>query len=350
MGKTPIEWTAGGSTWNPIRARNVETGGVGHYCEKVSPGCANCYAATMQKRFRNHIRYNAADRGKVELFLDEEVLTYPLRWRKPQNIFPCSMTDIFGGFVPDEWIERIFDVMFEAKRHTFQLLTKRAGRLYDFVSRSAFLSNAPLENLWLGVSVENQREADERIPYLLQTPAAVRWVSAEPLLGAVDLEVALPCRRCKGRGWYLERFSDNHGTPCRYCIDMAQKHGTYVRERQFVKRGDSYIHWVVAGGESGSGARPMHPDWARSIRNQCVAAGVPFFFKQWGRHAPALDWNKRVEDLVPVYLDGAAEVKGHEHEKPTMMRRFGDKKAAGRRLDGRTWDEFPTASPAAAQD
>src|SRR5687768_10794037 len=116
MTTTKIEWTrnsdgSAGKSWNPIRARNLETGGVGHYCEKVSPGCANCYAARMQPRFKNKIRYNAADRDKVELFLDGDVLREPLRWRKPQNVFVCSMTDLFGYFVPDEWIDRIFAVM-----------------------------------------------------------------------------------------------------------------------------------------------------------------------------------------------------------------------------------------------
>src|SRR3990167_1499279 len=123
---TGIEWTD--ATWNPIRARNKDTDGVGHFCEHVSEGCRNCYAERMQPRFGNPIRYAAQDREKVELFLDEEVLTAPLRWRKPRMIFVCSMTDLFADFVPDDWIDRVFDVMLQTD-HKYQVLTKRAERM-----------------------------------------------------------------------------------------------------------------------------------------------------------------------------------------------------------------------------
>jgi protein gp37 len=134
MTDTKIEWT--NKTWNPVRARNLETNGIGHFCEKISPGCANCYANRMQPRFRNKIRYNAADRDKVALFLDERVLIEPLHWRAPKMIFPCSMTDLFADFVPDEWIDRIFAVMSLAPQHTFQILTKRPERMRDYLAEA----------------------------------------------------------------------------------------------------------------------------------------------------------------------------------------------------------------------
>lgn len=233
-----IEWT--GSTLNFIRARNLETGGDGHYCEKESPGCAGCYSERMQPRFKNNIRFNAADRDKAEIYLDEKVLTQPLRWQKPRLIFPCSMTDICGPWVKDEWLDKFFAVAALTPQHTYQVLTKHPDRLRDYLARRSeewtemgisetaetLLTNSdevfklssvlgdlkphlikagwawewdyqdaklvyeggiPLPNVWIGTSVENQKYADKRIPELLKIPAAVRFLSIEPLLGPVKL-------------------------------------------------------------------------------------------------------------------------------------------------------------------
>lgn len=352
--KSKIEWTE--ATWNPIRFRNHATGGVGHFCEKVSPGCAHCYAATMQKRFKNHIRYNAADRDKGELFLDERVLTQPLRWKRPRMIFPCSMTDLFGPFVEQEWIERIVAVMSACGQHTFQVLTKRPERMRAFFAettlsecqatycarmtineertpvrgldrirdtsaingtRGAKVGEGnywPLPNAWWGVTVESQ-EYVERIEQLLATPAAVRFISAEPLLGPLDLD----CTPWPN-GWErpIDDISDG--------IDPLR----FPR---------ASLDWVIVGGESGPGARPMHPQWVRDLRDQCTSAGVPFFFKQWGEWHPAVFENGEGDICYP---DNEAEHQFREHAfgDGTHMLRFG-KQAAGRLLDGREWSEFP---------
>jgi len=284
MGDTKIEWTE--KTWNPIRARRISNDERGWYCEHVSEGCRNCYAEKMNRNtyFGNGLEYKPSTLPQVELFLDEKILQQPLHWSTPQNVFPCSMTDLFGRWVKDEWLDKIFQVMYDAKRHIFQCLTKRPERMFDYVSRSAYLSNAPLPNVWLGVSVEDQKTADERIPLLLQTPAAVRWISAEPLLGPVDLSSSIgtyDCMNCGYRGFdcyepkKAERVDGDFKCPkCGAVLEfgMAENSPSLTS-----------LGWVVAGGESGPKARPMHPDWARSLRDQCVAAGVPFFFKQMSK-------------------------------------------------------------------
>ena len=255
---TKIEWTD--ASWNPIRARNRKTGAVGHYCEKISPGCAQCFASAMQPRF--HMpeflgrveRVHFGDNKGVEVFLDEKILDQPLRWKKPRMIFPCSMTDLFGAWVPDEWIDKILTVMALCPQHVFQVLTKRAERMASFISHCRFnkldaaarsmgytlefagipLVPWPLKNIWAGVSVENQDQT-KRISWLRKTPAAILWLSLEPLLGPLELDL-------------------------------------------------SGISWLVIGGESGRTARPCQLEWIRSIIKQCREAGVPCFVKQLGRH------------------------------------------------------------------
>jgi len=210
--------------------------------------------------------------GKVALI--ESALYHPLRWRKPRRIFVNSMSDLFHQDVPDEWIDRVFAVMALAPQHTFQVLTKRPERMRAYMTTRqrdtvypdravlAYLPapdplslrtpSWPLPNVWLGKSVEDQPTADARIPHLLATPAAVRFVSAEPLLGPVDLTA--------------------------YMFGAHQTEETDWCARR--------LNWLIVGGESGPGARPMHPDWARSLRDQCAAASVPFFMKQMARKAP----------------------------------------------------------------
>lgn len=292
---TKIEWARNadgspGETWNPIRAklidgkRNVsKSGHFGTGCTMVSPGCQNCYAGTINKRFYgNDYSYHSKP---AEFFLDEKILGLPMRKRKPTTFFVCSMCDLFHEGVPNEMIAEIFGVMSECEQHTFQVLTKRAKRMQSwfgwvnsqwsqlfpphhgaedypvdanvvlqFVNHLSTRAQEdvckddapldwPLPNVWLGVSAENQEMADSRIPILLKIPAAVRWVSFEPLLGPIN----------------------------------------YI----------SGIDWAVVGGESGPKARPMHPDWARSLRDQCLKVGIPFFYKQWGAWGP-VDRGKRM--------------------------------------------------------
>ncbi len=234
--KSRIEWTE--ATWNPV------TG-----CTKISPGCKNCYAERMAKRLQAMGQRNYAKGFSVTTH--PHVVEAPLTWKTPQLIFVNSMSDLFHKDVPLEFILQVFDVMNRASWHQFQILTKRAGRLLQLDT------NLPwAENIWMGVSVEADRYTD-RIDNLRQTRAAIKFLSLEPLIGALpDLDL-------------------------------------------------SGIDWVIVGGESGPHARPMEEKWVVDIRDQCVAGGTPFFFKQWGGT---------------------------------------NKKKAGRILQGRTWDEMPMDS------
>ncbi len=275
--KTGISWTAThhpdgtvtpGSTWNPIRSARTGTKDMVLWgCEKVSPGCDHCYSSTLHQ---NHggdeypkegvlmdVREHAGEvrAGWEPLQLHEPTLTQPLRWQKPRRIFVCSMTDLFGDWVPDEWIDRVFREMAFAGQHQFQVLTKRAKRMRDYLTSADIRQRVweststdeqldtspnrwgrwPLPNVWLGVSVESQAFA-WRLNYLMETPGAVRWVSAEPLLEDLDL----------AKWW-------------------------------------SALDWIVVGGESGPGFRPMNLDWARFLRDQAICGrpgGPAFFYKQ----------------------------------------------------------------------
>lgn len=286
---TKIEWTkrpnSTGKTWNPMRARNKKTGGVGHFCEKVSPGCKNCYAETFQKRFRNPVRYAAQDADQVEVFLDQKTLVQPIGWKKPATIFVCSQTDLFLHHYSNEWIDQVFAVMALCPQHTFIILTKRHDLMNAYFQKhftrhkcghiaagitgkqhpgghgcDPYVCNMqfPLPSVWLGVSVEDQKAADERIPVLLHTPAAVRFLSVEPLLGPVDL-------------------SDHNVPGMCGTTDQANYLRGYVAPeyscRAHLSKETPSLDWVIVGGESGHNARPMHPDWARSLRDQCKAAG-----------------------------------------------------------------------------
>ena len=279
-----IEWTE--ATWNPI---------VG--CSKTSPGCEKCYAIPLAHRLGSNpaSHYAGTTRrsggktqwtGKIAL-APEKTLTAPLRRRKPTMYFVNSMGDLFHEDVEEEWINAVFAVMAVAQKHCFQVLTKRADRMQDYVRRTGrtihWLETAarklgytlqfestglvpwPLPNVWLGVSAEDQQRADERIPLLLETPAAVRFVSAEPLLGPIDLAFLHSNPKKPGDLWNALTGA------------MGQDGATYYHPIPNVK-----LDWVIVGGESGPGARPMQPDWARSIVEQCSAAHVPVFVKQLG--------------------------------------------------------------------
>ncbi|WP_428398224.1 DUF5131 family protein [Marinobacter salarius] len=300
--KTGIEWTE--ATWNPIRG-----------CSRVSDGCRNCYAETVAKRFSGPgqpyeglIAKGGQWSGKVSVI--DHKMDEPLRWAKPRMIFVNSMSDLFHESVDFETIYRIMLVMQKAQHHTFQVLTKRPKRMlqfFDWWGGECKRSMAEvMPNLWLGVSVEDQKTADERIPLLLETPATIRWVSAEPLLGPVVLQG-------------LAAGESMEYDECRqYLCEEGPKENPY-------RDNAGRLNWIVVGGESGSGARPMHPDWARSLRDQCVKAGVPYLFKQWGEWLPD---NQNSEMSGPFDPNGAIRV---------------GKKSAGRNLDGRKWDQFPEA-------
>jgi protein gp37 len=251
---TKISWTD--ETWNPV------TG-----CSRVSPGCEHCYAETLSLRYGWSKKPWKAQFAAENVILHPERLNKPRSWKKPSRCFVNSMSDLFHEQVPFEYIDRVFAVMVALPQHTFQVLTKRPERMREYMrSRyddpwttpsSAYLPDFPPENVWLGTSVEDQRRADERIPVLLDTLAAVRFLSCEPLLGSVDLTAFL---------WKDE--------------DVLQEYiGGYPRyQTEGVPTGA--LHWVIVGGESGPGFRPMDLDWARQLRDQCEAALVPFFYKQ----------------------------------------------------------------------
>lgn len=234
---TRIPWTD--EAWNPIRARWRDR--RGYHCEPVSPGCRYCYAEGINRRVGTGLSYRPALLARepsfagVHLELDGPVLRRPLLWQRRRMIFVCSMTDLFGSFVELEWIGAVVDVIEATERHIYQVLTKRADRLLEFATSFARAGGAwPPPNAWIGVSIEDRRRWDERVPVLREVPAALRWLSLEPL---------------------LEPLGE---------IDLAG------------------IGWVVAGGESGAQARPYDLEWARRLRDQCAEQGVPFFHKQLG--------------------------------------------------------------------
>jgi protein gp37 len=349
---TSIEWTD--ASWNPIRARYdgavvvgdaepIEFSRKGWHCEHVSEGCRHCYAESFNRRLGTGWDYKPGHRKNVEIYLDEQMLDLPLKWRRARKIFVCSMTDLFADFVKDEWIDRMFAIMALAPRHQFQLLTKRPERMREYLANPELQyrvrklqpplamprglewgASPVLPNVWLGVSVEDQATANERIPHLLATPAAIRWLSMEPLLGPV---------------WPWHE------------LILAKANGIIG---QAVNGEMPGIDWVVAGGESGAGARPMHPDWARSIRNQCKAAGVPFLFKQWGAWLPG---ENDGSELLARWQDGetgrhsltlnerrSPEWRHYEPGGPGSAGAFGiriGKKRAGRELDGIEHNGYP---------
>jgi len=295
--KSAIEWTD--STWNPVSG-----------CSKVSTGCKFCYAERVSKRMGQEF---------TKITLHPERLERPLRWRKPRRIFVNSMSDLFHEDVPDDFILSVLAVVAATRDHTYQVLTKRAERMASVMSAHfganmlegaaeklaaekdwcyAWDGTWPLPNLWLGVSCENQEQADKRIRPLLQTPAVVRFVSLEPLLGPVDLFRV-------GMGRKEGRFI--HGPGIDWIIVGGESGGPPERalvkqcSLRFIPLGDGPRPCARCGG-SGWAPKPEALDWIRAIRDQCQAAGVGFFFKQWGGPRP---------------------------------------KSGGRLLDGREWNEFP---------
>jgi len=345
--KSAIEWTE--ATWNPLAG-----------CSLVSPGCKNCYAMGVANRLLDkpgthyhgttqRVNGKAVWTGTVNKAPDA-VMRQPLAWKRPRMVFVNSMSDLFHESVPNEWIDQIFAVMALARQHTFQILTKRPERMREYFERNFHPHHIgaradilvpgshdrvaamafPLANVWLGVTVEDQRRAHERIRDLLNTPAHVRFLSMEPLLNAVDLNnIFSPAKKDPERVPLVAET----------CLYTVADRPAILPMHDLNK-----IDWVIVGGESGPDARPMHPDWARYTRDQCNAAGVPFFFKQWGRWAPLLPDHEGRKDWAIVDHGGGVDVPDDrwpdEAQGEAAMVPVG-KKAAGRMLDGRTWDEMP---------
>jgi protein gp37 len=327
MSTSKIEWTE--KTWSPI------TG-----CTKISPGCAHCYAERMAKRLAGRYGYPADEPFRVTLH--PERLQEPAHWRKPRIVFPCSMSDMFHPDVPDEFINKMLTMMTHpmmgASHHTYLILTKRPERILSGHAERF----AEWKNIWLGVTAENQEMADKRIPILLQIPAAVRFVSVEPMLGPVWIDPWIGKNgglgRCDVCSW---PYAEGHPASSIHarCNNPACPTGGEWRTSVSYRPA---LDWVICGGESGPGARPMHPDWVRSLRDQCQSAGVPFFFKQWGEYVGGYateifdghpGWSRYQNDtLSPNYDhywgDGMVSLKVGKH-------------AAGRLLDGQEWNETP---------
>ena len=312
---TKIEWTD--HTFNPW---------IG--CTKVSPGCDHCYAENLMDTRMGVASWRP---GAERVRTKEANWKMPLRWNaqadafmdqhgRRQRVFCASLADVFDNAVDPQWRADLFKLIAETPNLDWLLLTKRIGNVRGMLAELAhgsdpdltLLDMMPLPNVWIGTTIVNQAEADRDIPKLLDVPARVRFLSMEPLLGPVDLT-------------HIEVFGgDAEIFPLKGTTDCVDDEGAPTDDVPA-------LDWVIVGGESGPGARPMSPDWARSLRDQCAAAGVPFLFKQWGEWIPMLGQ----AEGVPV------------REKTTtpdgwVMGHAG-KKAAGRLLDGRTWDGFPTA-------
>ena len=348
--RSAIEWTD--ASWNPVRAKRELADGTvltGWHCTHKSEGCRLCYAESINRRLGTKLAYKPGYEAEIEIYLDQATLLQPLTWRRPRTIFPGSMTDLAAEFVTDEMLDSIFAVAALTPRHRYQFLSKRPDRFRRYIEDAPRRENLhriiaalrtdrravgplphldggetwwPLANVWIGTSVEDQKQAHRRIPDLLATPAAVRFLSCEPLLGPVDLMPWLdPTGACCGGGDFSR---------CRDCPADAEWRQLNADERGY----HDALHWVICGGESGPNARPMHPDWARSLREQCGEAGVPFFFKQWG------EW------LIQGLVDPTAR---NVRAYPTRLLDEGTsgpflrvgKKAAGRRLDGVEHNAMP---------
>jgi len=360
---TGISWTD--ETWNPV---------VG--CSIVSPACTNCYAMSMASRIERmapaqgrETHYAGTTKvvngkpvwtGKLARAPDH-IVTAALRWKRPRRVFVNSMSDLFHENMPDEWIDEVFAVMALAPQHTFQILTKRPDRMRAYLTKdwasaarfhvesltlptiSKIAGDAqerlrrytspgfphPLENVWLGVTAEDQARADERIPLLLSTPAAVRFVSAEPLLGPINLSKFMwPVHRWHDASFRSFDEAKAAGAPCG------------LKRQALVGAWCVFLDWVIVGGESGPGARPTHPDWIRSIRDQCAAACVAFHFKQWGCWAP----NETGHPITGKPANGrwGGLFVSHTLDNGTLMNRT-TVAAAGRILDDKIHDAFPEA-------
>jgi protein gp37 len=328
-------------SWNALRA--VRNGRSANHCERVNEACRFCYAERQNFRLSG-LPFKPGYRRYYTFVVDEKKLLAPLRRKKPTRIFVESMSDAFGEWWPDEFIDQLYAVMALSPQHTYINLSKRPERRRNYLvapeielgrrdeieaTIDQFHLNGeprarhfvwPLPNVIEGVSVSCQKEAEEFVPILLRTPAAIRCISAEPLLGPTDLE-------------HLRLTEPDENTVYRTINALTGRrgHGSKAGYTETSDPLQPHVDWVIVGGESGQQARPMNPEWARSLRDQCNKANVPYFFKQWGEWL----YDERV---------GQKLMRGDDQPYPIDERwsiiRVG-KKAAGRLLDGRTWDEMP---------
>jgi protein gp37 len=335
--RSRIEWTD--ATWN------IATG-----CTRVSAACDHCFIERTPPLRMAGRRFDRPGIGATTgVLLHPERLEQPLHWRKPRRIFVCSLADLFHKDVPDDLIARLWAVMAATPQHTYQILTKRPARMRALLSSidfdlavadawSALGTSAgsldggdhtppyPLPNVWIGVTVEDQDMADQRIPVLLDTPAAVRWISAEPLLGPIDLSRGDGC----ARNWLPDLDpggeESSYTDPTVVCCGCGMPYPC--------NQGCAHLDWVVLGGESGPGSRPMHPDWARNLRDQCADTDVPFYFKAWGNWCPPAELpDESFRDWE------AADGTSRDHDRSL---RFRSPKVTGRLLDGVLCDQYPT--------
>ena len=278
-----IEWTE--KTWNPISG-----------CTKISDGCKNCYAEKMANRLKA-IGTKGYENG-FAVTLHPEKLDEPLKRKKPTMYFVCSMGDLFHEDVNDTFLFQVFFMMLDCPQHTFQILTKRPERMRDFLKKWLSVPNKEvLKNVWLGVTAENQEQADKRIPILLDTPAALRFVSVEPMLDEINLD-----------GLGLEWGGSYYGTKCTKCGNAGSsgivlgccEDDIWCGEcgsREHIEDLPT-LDWVIIGGETGAKARPLQYEWVKDIQEQCKAANVPFFFKKWGK------LGQTDKTLVDGHIDG----------------------------------------------
>ncbi len=343
MSKSKIEWTE--HTWNFL---------IG--CDKVSAGCKNCYAIPnswirqhnpkMAEKFEGVVKKNANGTlnwtGRVNLH--EPSLVIPIKMKQPTIFFVNSMSDLFHESVSNEILDRAFTIMEIEDRHTYQILTKRPKRMYEYCKTRYMDKNRPMpKSIWLLVSVEDQASANERVHWLTQIPSAVRGISAEPLLGHVDLQrvQANPADDEKGEKHFFDAFRD---------YPMYEEENEDGSNDITDGPGIYPINWVIVGGESGRDARPMHPMWAKYLRDQCQENEVSFFFKQWGEH----QWGSSAKGKNIIVLtngdndnygkinpnDLADRNRNWHALDPTVMSKVG-KKESGNFLGGRIYLEMP---------
>ena len=322
MSSSKIEWTE--RTWNPI------TG-----CSKMSMGCKYCYAERQAVWLSGMGKsgYDPKDPFGVKFHADR--LDIPTTWRKPSMVFVCSMGDLFHGEVEMGWLDQVFRIMAQTPQHTYQVLTKRPGAMREYLRMTGRVDRMvkqlglkfPLPNVWLGTTVEHQRFID-RVNILLDTPAAVRFVSVEPMLGPVDLGLT------GAEGLPVYKEADEVKEISMPCGNTTIRKG--VGWIKCDKGKQQWLNWVICGGESGHNARPMHPDWPRGLRDQCAKAGVPFFFKQWGEWAPCIygsGWDHREGEILKHHYFKPPD-------NPCKVWKVG-KKQAGCLLDGKEYMEYP---------
>lgn len=311
MSNTKIEWTDQTDNVFVVADEGDPNKQRGWWCQRVSPGCQHCYAERLNQSefYRGNLRKYRLDQKPSQFLFRRDILASWKRQTKPKMHFINSMTDTFGDWYPDEWIFELFDAMAGAPKQIFQVLTKRSARMVDLSRKWLSLRSFAVipNNIWMMVSAEDQERADERVYDLIHVPAAIRGISAEPLLSKID--------------FHFEGIAPNSVTPA------------------YVPVG-GMIHWIIVGGESGSNARPMNPAWVRDIRSQCTDYEIPFLFKQFGEW---IDWSNLTPDLESRV--GCGDVSTMQTmDDGTPVYHFG-KKATGRLLDGREWNEYPTVRP-----